>query len=82
VSGLGRIPGHVLDRNYRGPAKSHTLLALLTNPAYHYDFKHPRRYEQRFDQLDQIGEKLVDTRHELHRPHHAYPPLDLLIPFA
>jgi hypothetical protein len=65
--------GHVLDRNYRGPAKSDTLLASLTNPAYHYHFKHPRGYEQRFDQLDQIGDKLVDARLELHRHHHAYP---------
>jgi hypothetical protein len=32
--------GHVLDRNYRGPAKSDTLLASLTISAYHYHFKH------------------------------------------
>jgi hypothetical protein len=46
--------GHVLDRNYRGPAKSGTSPASLTNPAYRYHFKHPRGYEHRFDQLDQI----------------------------
>jgi hypothetical protein len=53
--------GHVLDRNYRGPAKSGTLLASLTNPAYRYHFKHPRGYEQRFDQLDQIERSAISS---------------------